>query len=74
MPKRNFIMKTLHLFSLLLAATVLVSCSPKPSPPATVAPTNASAREFKMTNGSTVRLGALVIDGTNVPMTNVQVH
>jgi len=34
---------------------------------------SAPGKEFRTTNGSIVRLGAVVVDGTNVPLTNVQV-
>jgi hypothetical protein len=72
MRKRESIMKLLHIIPLLAAANLLASCSQKSTPPPTGATTNAP--EFKLTNGSTVRIGAVMVDGTNVPMTNVQVR
>ena len=60
-------MKRLQFIPRLVLLALLSSCSRSSPPPAS------SSKDFTTTNGSTVRLGAVVIDDTNVPLTNVQV-
>jgi hypothetical protein len=62
-------MNKLQIISLFAFLIVLPSCSRSSSS----VETNSSAKEFTTTNGSTVHIGAVKVDNTNVPLTNVQV-
>jgi hypothetical protein len=65
-------MKRLQFIPLLVFLTLLSSCGRTPASGAGTA-TNAPGKDFTTKDGSTVRLGAFIIDNTNVPLTNVQV-
>jgi uncharacterized lipoprotein YajG len=76
-------MKIMKLIVPLVAVTALLAaCSRQHSDSRAVRASDSSAsgttnqpgKSFTTKDGSTVRIGALTVDGTNVPLTNIQVR